>query len=209
MKILLENDKGYVIVDDSTGKIISVVVHNAVEGKRDFVNLASFKNNTDGTQTAIRFCANHQRDLDWNEEETNKRMDIIGQNGNTGEHYELLDSIETNQVNPNKMTLSEMMWGGNYKDATITITQIMDENKWHNRIMHLTSFSLGIVVTALMMAKGWFDELLYVILGSVLILLASFVYHYIRGIDYMTQNHPDYTGDDLFEEEDNTWERDK
>jgi hypothetical protein len=85
----------------------------------------------------------------------------------------------------------------------------MDENKWHNRIMHLTSFSLGIVVTALMMAKGWFDELLYVILGSVLILFASFVYNYIRGIDYMTQNHPDYTGDDLFEEEDNTWERDK
>jgi hypothetical protein len=85
----------------------------------------------------------------------------------------------------------------------------MDENKWHNRIMHLTSFSLGIVVTALMMAKGWFDELLYVILGSVLILLASFVYNYIRGIDYMTQNHPDYTRDDLFEEEDNTWERDK
>ena len=85
----------------------------------------------------------------------------------------------------------------------------MDENKWHNRIMHLTSFSLGIVVTALMMAKGWFDELLYVILGSVLILLASFVYHYNRGIDYMKENHPDYTGDDLFEEEDNTWERDK
>ena len=123
MKLNLENDKGYVIIDDSTSKILSVVVHNVVEGKRDFVNLASFKNNTDGTQTAIRFCANHQRDLDWNEEETNKRMDIIGQNGNTGEHYELLDSIETNQVNPNKMTLSEMMWGDNYKDATITITQ--------------------------------------------------------------------------------------
>ena len=85
----------------------------------------------------------------------------------------------------------------------------MDENKWHNRIMHLTSFSLGIVVTALMMAKGWFDKLLYVILGIVLILLASFVYNYIRGIDYMTHNHPDYKGEDLFEEEDNTWERDK
>jgi len=55
MKILLENDKGYVIVDDSTGRIISVVVHNAVENKRDFVNLASFKNNSDGTQTATRF----------------------------------------------------------------------------------------------------------------------------------------------------------
>ena len=123
MKILLENDKGYVIIDDSTSKILSVIVHNAVEGKRDFVNLASFKNNSDGTQTATRFCANHQRDLDWDEEETNKRMNIIGQNGNTGEHYELLESIETNQVNPNKMTLSEMMWGDNYKDATITITQ--------------------------------------------------------------------------------------
>ena len=55
MKILLENDKGYVIVDDSTGRIISVVVHNAVENKRDFVNLASFKNNSDGTQTVTRF----------------------------------------------------------------------------------------------------------------------------------------------------------
>jgi len=93
MKISLENDKGYVIVDDLTGKIISVVVHNVVEGKRDFVNLASFKNNTDGTQTATRFCANYERNLkwDWDEEEANKRMDIIGQNGNTGEHYELLD----------------------------------------------------------------------------------------------------------------------
>lgn len=35
-------------------------------------------------------CSNHQRDLEWEmqEEELNKRMDIIGQNGNTGEHYE-------------------------------------------------------------------------------------------------------------------------
>jgi hypothetical protein len=49
MKILLENDKGYVIVDDSTSKILSVVVHNVVEGKRDFINLASFINNSDGT----------------------------------------------------------------------------------------------------------------------------------------------------------------
>lgn len=65
-------------------------------------------------------------------------------------------------------------------------------------MMHLTSFSLGIVVTALMMAKGWFDEFLYVILGSVLILFISFVYHYVRGIDYMQENHPDYKGEDLF-----------
>ena len=65
-------------------------------------------------------------------------------------------------------------------------------------MMHLTSFSLGIVVTALMMAKGWFNELLYVILGSVLILFVSFVYNYVRGIDYMQENHPDYKGEDLF-----------
>lgn len=55
MKLNLENDKGYVIVDDSTGRIISVIVHNAVKNKRDFINLASFKNNPDGTQTATRF----------------------------------------------------------------------------------------------------------------------------------------------------------
>lgn len=93
MKILLENNKGYVIVDDSTGKIISVVVHDVVENKRDFINVASFQNHPNGTQTATRFCANYERNLewDWDEEEANKRMDIIGQNGNTGEHYELLD----------------------------------------------------------------------------------------------------------------------
>jgi hypothetical protein len=93
MKLQIENNKGFVLIDDYTSKIISVVVYNAVEGKHDFVNLASFKNNSDGTQTATRFCANYQRDLDWDEEETNKRMDIIGQNGNTGEHYELLDKL--------------------------------------------------------------------------------------------------------------------
>ena len=93
MKISLENDKGYVIVDDLTGKIIYVMVHNIVENKRDFISLASYTNNPDGTQTATRFCANYERNLewDWDEEEANKRMDIIGQNGNTGEHYELLD----------------------------------------------------------------------------------------------------------------------
>jgi hypothetical protein len=93
MKLQIENNKGFVLIDDSTSRIISVVVHNAVEGKHDFVNLASFKNNPDGTQSATRFCANHQRDLEWEEQEEqfNTRMDIIGQNGNTGEHYDLLE----------------------------------------------------------------------------------------------------------------------
>jgi hypothetical protein len=77
----------------------------------------------------------------------------------------------------------------------------MNENKWHNRIMHLTSFSLGIVITALMISQGWFNEFLYVLGGSVFILFISLVYGYVRGIDYMTTNHPDYDGSDLFNEE--------
>ena len=77
----------------------------------------------------------------------------------------------------------------------------MDENKWHNRIMHLTSFSLGVVITALATSKGLFNLMLYMIIGSVGILLFSFVYNYVRGIDYMVKNHPDYEGEDLFDEE--------
>jgi hypothetical protein len=79
----------------------------------------------------------------------------------------------------------------------------MDENKWHNRIMHLTSFSLGVVITALATSKGLFNLMLYMIIGSIGILLFSFVYNYIRGIDYMVKNHPDYEGEDLFDEEKN------
>ena len=77
----------------------------------------------------------------------------------------------------------------------------MEENKWHNRMMHLTSFSLGVVVTALATSKGLFNLMLYMIIGSVGILLFSFVYNYVRGIDYMVKNHPDYEGEDLFDEE--------
>ena len=77
----------------------------------------------------------------------------------------------------------------------------MDENKWHNRIMHLTSFSLGIVVTALMISRQWFTEFIYLLFGSLIIILISFVYHYVRAIDYMQENHPDYKGEDLFGED--------
>jgi len=77
----------------------------------------------------------------------------------------------------------------------------MNENKWHNRIMHLTSFSLGVIITALMISQGWFNEFLYVLGGSVFILFISLAYNYVRGIDYMTTNHPDYDGSDLFNEE--------
>ena len=36
----------------------------------------------------ISSCSAHAREMEWDEEETNKRMDVIGQNGNTGEHYD-------------------------------------------------------------------------------------------------------------------------
>ena len=38
----------------------------------------------------VRACAMHAAQQEWEiqEQELNERMDIIGQNGNTGEHYE-------------------------------------------------------------------------------------------------------------------------
>ena len=33
----------------------------------------------------------------WDEEETSRRMDIIGQNGNTGEHYDVVDEQNRNK----------------------------------------------------------------------------------------------------------------
>lgn len=76
----------------------------------------------------------------------------------------------------------------------------MDENKWHNRIMHLTSFSLGVILTVLTISRGLFNLMLYTIIGSIVILLISFAYNYIRGIDYMQEKHPNYKGKDLFDE---------
>ena len=55
MKLSIENDKGYVLIDDITGRIIYIVVDGAVPNKRDFISLASYQNNPDGTQTATRF----------------------------------------------------------------------------------------------------------------------------------------------------------
>jgi hypothetical protein len=55
MKLSIENDKGYVLIDDITGKIIYIVVDGAVPNKRDFISIASYQNNPDGTQTATRF----------------------------------------------------------------------------------------------------------------------------------------------------------
>ena len=40
---------------------------------------------------------NHLLKWSLNEEFANKRMDIIGQNGNTGEHYEIVDEQDRNK----------------------------------------------------------------------------------------------------------------
>lgn len=76
----------------------------------------------------------------------------------------------------------------------------MNETKLHHVIMYLTFFSLGIVTTALMITQGFFQEFIYVLLIGLIFLLISVAYHWVRGIDYMQENHPDYKGEDLFDE---------
>ena len=83
----------------------------------------------------------------------------------------------------------------------------MDENKFHHVIMYLTFFCLGMMTTIIVIVQGFFQEFIYVLLAGVLFLMFSLIYNWIRGIDYMKENHPDYTGDDLFGEEDNVGEK--
>tara|TARA_B100000497_G_scaffold75243_1_gene84260 strand:- start:1483 stop:1731 length:249 start_codon:yes stop_codon:yes gene_type:complete len=82
MELKIGNDQGRIVIDDTTGKIMFVLVKNAVEGKSDCIATTSFTNHHDGTHTSLRDAPN------WDEEESNRRMNIIGQNGNTGEHYD-------------------------------------------------------------------------------------------------------------------------
>ncbi len=90
MRLKVGDNQGWVVVDDNTGKILEVQIRGAVEGKFDFKTFSSFSNHKDGTNTAIETtpCSNHALQQEWDEEESNKRMNIIGQNGNTGEHYD-------------------------------------------------------------------------------------------------------------------------
>ncbi len=82
MKLEIGNNQGWIIIDDTSGRIMSVLVRGAIEGKSDFIATTSFSNNHDGTHTSLR------AEPKWDEEESNRRMKAIGQNGNTGEHYE-------------------------------------------------------------------------------------------------------------------------
>ena len=77
----------------------------------------------------------------------------------------------------------------------------MDENKWNNRISHLAAFSLGVILATLMIAQNWMSEFIWILFGSVVILFVWLVWNWVKGIDYMQENHPDYKGEDLFDEE--------
>jgi len=48
MRINLENTEGHVIISDVTGKILSVHVNNAIEGKWDSLATTSYSNLKNG-----------------------------------------------------------------------------------------------------------------------------------------------------------------
>ena len=92
MKLEIGNNQGYIIIDDTTGKILSVMVRNIVEGKFDFQTFSSFSNNKDGTHHAFSGgCSAHAIQQEEDESAAEERMLIIMQNGNTGEHYDIFE----------------------------------------------------------------------------------------------------------------------
>lgn len=78
------------------------------------------------------------------------------------------------------------------------------EDKWNNVVSQLASFSLGVIVTALMISQSLMKEFIWVLFGSAIVLLVWLVWSWVRGIDYMKENYPDYKGEDLFGEEEDT-----
>lgn len=78
------------------------------------------------------------------------------------------------------------------------------EDKWNNIVSQLASFSLGVIVTALMISQSLMKEFIWVLFGSAIVLLVWLVWSWVRGIDYMKENYPDYKGEDLFGEEEDT-----
>ena len=47
MKIEIGKDNGHIILDDNTGKIMTVLVKNMIEGKHDFITTTSYKREGD------------------------------------------------------------------------------------------------------------------------------------------------------------------
>ncbi len=79
----------------------------------------------------------------------------------------------------------------------------MEETKLHHIIMYITFFSLGVVMSGLMISQGLFKEMVYTMLAGMIFLVISLAYNYVRGIDYMNENHPDYKGEDMYGEDEN------
>jgi hypothetical protein len=69
--------------------------------------------------------------------------------------------------------------------------------------MYITFFSLGVIMSGIMVSQGLYQEMIYVMLAGVIFLFISLAYNYVRGIDYMATNHPDYKGEDMYGEDEN------
>jgi len=76
----------------------------------------------------------------------------------------------------------------------------MYETKFHHVMMYITFFSLGIVFSGLAISLNLFREMVFVMFAGMVWLFISLVYNFIRGIDYMQEHHPDYKGEDLFDD---------
>jgi membrane protein implicated in regulation of membrane protease activity len=76
----------------------------------------------------------------------------------------------------------------------------MNETKFHHVMMYITFFSLGTVFSGLAISLNLFREMVFVMFAGMVWLFISLVYNFIRGIDYMQEHHPDYKGEDLFDE---------
>jgi uncharacterized membrane protein YfhO len=76
----------------------------------------------------------------------------------------------------------------------------MNETKFHHVMMYITFFSLGVVLSGLAISLNLLKEMVFVMFAGMVWLFISLVYNFIRGIDYMQEHHPDYKGEDLFDE---------
>ena len=47
MILEIGNKQGHIVIDDNTGKIMTVLVKNIVEGKHDFIGITSYKREGD------------------------------------------------------------------------------------------------------------------------------------------------------------------